>query len=164
MESFRRIGSGSSFDIGYSNAIRAVVAEPDGGEIRNAIGRDVHARITELVKQLLFHDIGVDATARARMLGDHERSIGLGFNDGISDVRHIRDVGPIHLAVSSGALRAALDDMSGDGSGRQQIPVRLFPAEPVNHRRKRESSISAAAGDHDVRAGGEASVSGKAPI
>ena len=70
---------------------------------------------------------------------------------------------PIYLAVPSSTLRAAFYDMTGDGPGSQEVPIRLFPAETMNHRRERKRGIGAAAGDHDVGAGGERLCQRKGP-
>ena len=62
------------------------------------------------------------------------------------------NVFPIHLAVAAGALRAAFDDVSGDGAGGELVPVVRFPFELVDHRRERERGIGGTAGDHDIGA------------
>ena len=112
-----------------AHAIGAGIFEVDGGEIGHAIGRDVVARVADFVEKLLFHAVRIDAPAGAGVLGDGERSVGLGFHDGIADVGQIRNVLPIHLAIAAGALRAAFDDVPGDGAGGQLVVIVGLPAE-----------------------------------
>ena len=50
------------------------------------------------------------------VLGNDERSIGFRLHNRVTDVGHIRDGAPIHLAVTAGHLRSAFDDVSGDGA------------------------------------------------
>ncbi len=95
------------------------------------------------------------AAAGACMLGDGEGAIGLGFDDGVADVRHVGNVLPIHLAVAAGTLRAAFDDVAGDRARREFVVIVGLPAEAVDHGRERERGIGGAAGDHDVRAGSQ---------
>ena len=124
----------------------------NGGEIGDAIRRDVFARIAHFVEQLLFDRCDGDAPAGARVLGEAERPVGLGFDDRIADVGQIRNRFPIHLAISAGPLRAAFDGVPGDGAGREPVPIVGLPPEFVNHRREREAGIGHAAGDDDLRA------------
>ena len=104
------------------------------------------------------------AAAGAGVLGDDEGAVGLGFDDRIADVRHVGNVLPIHLAVAAGTLRAAFDDVAGDGAGGELVLVVGLPAEAVDHGRQRERGIGGAAGDHHVGAGASASASGNAPM
>ena len=67
------------------------------------------------------------------MLGDYKRSIRLGFNDGITDVRHVRNVLPVHLTVAAGALRAAFHRVAGDGACGELVPLVRLPSEFVQH-------------------------------
>src|SRR5271165_2547502 len=89
------------------------------------------------------------------MFRDYERAIRFGFDDGIADVREIGHVLPACGAVSAGTLRAALDDVAGNDSRRETIPIVRFPIETLDHGREGESGIGAAAGDDDVGAGCE---------
>ena len=57
------------------------------------------------------------------MLHDDERPVSRRLDDRIADVGEIGDVLPVVQAVAAGALRAALDDVAGDDSGRETIPV-----------------------------------------
>ena len=84
-----------------------------------------------------------------------EGAVGLGFNDRITDVVEVRDGVPIDLAVSAGGLRAALDAVSGDGSGGELVPIVGLPSEFMNHGREREAGVGDAAGDDDLRALGQ---------
>ncbi len=62
---------------------------------------------------------------------------------------------PVDLAIAAGALGAALDDVAGDGSGGEFIPIGRAPAEAVHHGGEGEGGVGGAAGDHDIRAGRE---------
>src|SRR2546427_8240047 len=64
----------------------------------------------------------------------------------------IGDALPVHQAVASGALGAALDRVPRHGPRREQVPGVGLPVEGVNQRRERESRVGDAAGDHDIRA------------
>ena len=89
----------------------------NAGEIRDAIGRDVATRVAKLIEKLLFHGVRMDAAAGARMFGDDEAAVGIGFDDWIADIGEIGNVQPIHLAVAARTLRAAFDDVSRDSAG-----------------------------------------------
>ncbi len=147
-----RRGSRTSSNSRDAHPIRPHVFEPNGGEIGHAIRCIVVLRIAELVEQLLLDDIGMHAAAGSRMLGDDERTVGLGFHDGVSDIRQVRNILPIDLRVAAGRLRAALDDVAGNSSRGKLVPIPLAPAEPMDHRGKRQRCIGAAPGDHHLRA------------
>ena len=89
------------------------------------------------------------------MLGDDERPIRLDLQDGIADVGQVGDALPIRLRIPSGALRAALDDVARHDAGREQVAIGFGPAEAVDHGGQRQRGVGAAAGDDDIRAGGE---------
>jgi hypothetical protein len=125
------------------------------GEVDHAIRGHVLARVADFVEELLLHTVGVDAPAGAGMFGHGERSVRLGFHDGVADVGQVRDVLPVHLTVAAGALRAALDDVSGDDARGELVIVLRPPAEAVDHGREHQSGVGAAARDHHVRAGGQ---------
>src|SRR5258708_34678435 len=97
----------------------------------------------------------MDAAAGAGVFGDDEGAIGLSFDDGIADVGHVGNVLPVDLAIAAGALGAALDDVAGDGSGGEFIPIGRAPAEAVHHGGEGEGGVGGAAGDHDICAGRE---------
>src|SRR5471030_2288564 len=111
-----------------AHTVRTRIFQVNAGEIGDAIGRDVILRIAQLVEQLFLDAVGVDAASRGGVFGDAETAVGFGLDDGVADVRHVGDGLPIHLAVAAGALRAALDDVAGDGSSGQFIVVVGLPA------------------------------------
>ena len=82
------------------------------------------------------------ASAGGRVFGNDERAVRLGFHDGIADVGHVGNVLPVDLTVAARALRAALDDVAGDGSGGEFVPIGGAPAEAVHHGREGEGSVS----------------------
>ena len=74
----------------------------DRGEVGGAVWSEVSLRITEFVEELFLDGGDGDAAAGARVFGETERAVGLGFNDGVADVFEMRDSFPIDLAVASG--------------------------------------------------------------
>ena len=124
-------------------------------EVGDDVGRDVRVRIAHLVHELLGHRRDRDPAAGVRMLVDDERAVGVAFDDRIADVREVGNVLPIVEAVAARALRAAFDDVAGDDSRGESIPVVAGPAELVAQRRHRERGVGRAAGDDDVRAARE---------
>jgi len=89
---------------------------------------------------------------RAGVLGEAESTVGLRFDNGIADVLQMRNRFPIHLAVSTGRLRAALNRVSRDGAGGEPVPIVGLPSELVNHGREGKARVGDAAGDDDLRA------------
>ena len=63
------------------------------------------------------------AAAGVRVLRDDERAVGARLDDRIADVREVGNVPPVVEAVAARALRAALDDVAGDDSGGELVPV-----------------------------------------
>src|SRR5215213_5137477 len=122
------------------------------GEVRHAIRRDVLARITHLVNQLLFYTRNDDPAAGPLVLCNDKRSIRRGFDDRKSDVGEIRNAAPLILAVATRRLRAAFNDVTGDRSRREPVPIVVGPAKLVYQRRKRQARICGSTRDHDLRA------------
>ena len=89
------------------------------------------------------------------MLHDDERPVSRRFDDGIADVGEIGNVPPVVQAVAAGALRAALDDVTGNDPGGEAIPIVAGPAELVAQRRHRQRRIGRPTRDHDVRSARE---------
>ena len=120
-------------------------------------------RVAEFVEKLFFNDVGVNASTGARVFGDSERAVGFHFDDGVADGGHVGNRLPVYLAVASGALRAAFDDVAGDRSRREFVPVVGLPAEFVNHGSEREGGVGGAACDDHIRAGVERLGQGERP-
>src|SRR5258708_19018273 len=89
------------------------------------------------------------------MLGGGEGAVRIGFDNWITDVREVGNSLPIHLAISAGALRAALHNMPGDCASRELIEFILLPTEAVDHGSERKGGVGGAAGDYDIGAGGQ---------
>ncbi|MNI47633.1 hypothetical protein D3C73_1021630 [compost metagenome] len=73
------------------------------------------------------------------------------FNDGETDVFVVGDVAPVGK-VAAGALRAAFDDMAGEGGLGELVVVVPRPAEFMHQRGADHGTVDHATGDHDVRA------------
>ena len=99
----------------------------------------------------------MDPAAGSRVLGDDKGPVGLGFDDGVADVGEIGEVLPVDLAVAAGGLGAAFNNVAGDGTGGEFVPIGFGPMELVNQR---------AEGEGGVRGAPVASAlaSGKAPV
>ena len=135
------------------HAVGAVFAQPDAGEIRAAIRRQVGPGVAQFVEQLFLDDGRRHPPAGSGMFGHDETAVGTRLDDGKADIRHIGYRLPVERAVPAGALRAALDDVSGDGSGGQAVPIVRQPAELMDQRRQRQRRVGRSAGNDDVRAG-----------
>src|SRR5205807_9859802 len=112
-----------------ADAIGPVVGQLDAREVRYHVGGDVRARVAHLVDQLLGHGVNRDDTACAGMLGDGQRTVRASFHDRIPDVRQVGNRSPVVEAVAPRTLRAALDDVAGDDSRGEPIPIVVGPAE-----------------------------------
>src|SRR5262245_56304843 len=110
-------------------------------EIRNAIRRDVLARIAHFIDQLFLDPRNNDPTARALMLSDDKRSVRRRLDDRKTDIGKIRNAAPLKLAVAARRLRATLDDVTGDRARGEPVPIVSGPAELVNHWREREAGV-----------------------
>ena len=76
------------------------------------------------------------------MLGDDECAIGLGFDDRVADVVHAGNALPIDLAVSTGRLRPAFNDVAGDRARGEPVPIRIAPIKVMNHGRQGEGRVA----------------------
>ena len=126
---FEKLSRRPAFDAEDANPIAALVFQPNGREIRDAIRRDVLVRIAHLINQLFLDRRNDDPAAGAFMFCDHECAVRRRFDDRKSDVRQIGNAAPLVLAISAGALRAAFDDVTGDRAGRQICSNRLQPSQ-----------------------------------
>src|SRR6185369_5489708 len=124
-------------DTKNTHAIASFVFELYRREVGNAIGRDVLVRITHLVNKLFLDRWNDDPAAGTLVLGHHERSVRRRFNNRKTNVRKIRDAAPLILAIPTRRLCATLDDMAGNGSRREPIPIPIRPTKLMNHRRER---------------------------
>src|SRR5205085_11662516 len=149
---FKKLGRGLSLHAVHAHAVGPCVFEVDAGEVSDAVGRDIGVWVAHLVDELLLDRGNVDATARALVLRDDERAVGSRLDDGKADARQVWNVLPVVLAVAARDLRAALDNVAGNRARGEAVPVRLAPAELVNHRPEREARVGRAPGDDDARA------------
>ena len=56
------------------------------------------------------------------MLRDAKSPVGLGLDNGVTDVGKIGNASPIRDTIAAGGLRAALNDVACDDASRQPIP------------------------------------------
>src|SRR5262249_37025994 len=106
-------------------------------------------------QELLFYRVDGDAPTGGGVFRDDETAIGLGLDDRVADVGQVGDGLPIDLAVAARALRAALDNVSGDRPGSELVELVRLPAEAMDHRGESERGVGGASGDHHLRAGSE---------
>src|SRR4029078_7737298 len=148
---FVRIGSGLSFYSGDSNYIGTGLLKLNRREVPYTIRRDIPFPFAHLVHQLLYYSGIGDSASGARVFGDRECPVFACFNDWVTNVPEIGYRLPIALAVSAGALCPAFDDVTGDRTSGESIPVIRRPFELVYHRSQRKPSIGAPTGDDALR-------------
>jgi hypothetical protein len=68
-----------------------------------------------------------------------------------------------YMAVSSAALRATFNNMTGDGAGGYLVPIIRAQPKLVHQRRKRQTGVSSATCDYNLRATIESFTIGAAP-
>src|SRR5262249_57751596 len=98
-------------------------------EARDRGGRRVGGRVAVLEEELPDAGRARPAPAGAGMLRHDEATVRLDLGDRIPDVEG-RDLSPVG-EVPARRLRAALEDVSGDGAGGAAIPVVPGPAQLV---------------------------------
>ena len=144
------LGGRLAHDAAHLDPVGAVLGEADGVEAGDAVGGQV-LRGAHLVEELLADRVDADEPARPRMLGDGERAVGGGLDEGeaeVGEALHLLPVGE----VPTGALGAALDDVAGHDAGGEPVPVVGRPAELVDHRRQGHAGVGHPAGDDHVGA------------
>src|SRR5690606_1110238 len=134
-----------------AHAVGGLLLQPDRREVGHAVGRDVVAGVADLVAELLGDGGRRGEAAGAGVLGGGGGAMGPGLDDGEADLGHVRDGLPVG-EVAAGGLRAALEDVAGDGAGGHPVPVVLGPAELVDHRGEGEAGVGRPPGDDDIGA------------
>src|SRR6185369_5961234 len=89
------IRGGATLNAAEANAIWPGLIQVNRGEIGYAIGSDVLCRIADFIEQLLLDRSNRHTSAGARMFGDGERAVRLGFHNRIADVGQVGDSLPI---------------------------------------------------------------------
>src|SRR5690625_894812 len=84
------------------------------------------------------------------MFGDKDPSILFDLNQWQTGESRLSDTLPIG-EITSGDLRATLDQMTGNGTGSQQIVIILVPFKLMNQRSQGQRGIDHPAGDDDIR-------------
>lgn len=144
------LGVRAALDAENADAVGAGVFKLNGRKIGDNIGRDVSLRVAHFVKKLFFDTLHVHTPAGSVVFGDDELAARPGFNDRKADACHVGDRVPLELAVAARGLSSAFDDVAGDRSGRDEIPLIELPAELVHQRSKRQARIGQPAADHDA--------------
>ena len=112
-----------TLDLPAEAASRASVVTEASNVFRDGVGSRFRsspeaARIT----QLLGDSRHRDSAPGTRMLGHDEGAIRARLDERVAHVGKVRNRSPIVQAISTRALRAALDDVSGDNSRGELIP------------------------------------------
>src|SRR5438876_8450256 len=92
---FQRLGCPSAFNSIDANTVAAFVIQMHGGEIRNAIRRNVFARIAHLINQLFFDRGNNYPSAGAFMFGNNKGSIGRCLDNRETYPCEIRNAAPL---------------------------------------------------------------------
>lgn len=111
-------------------------------------------RTLDLVDELGGDGIGGDGAAVPGVLGDHRGAVLGQFGDREPGRGHARDVGETG-EVAAGGVRPALDDVPGDHSRGQPVPVAGSPAVPPGGRPGGQRRVGDPPADDDVGAGTE---------
>ncbi len=111
------------------HAVVAVIGSRlNGREIRDHIRRDIAVRVAHFVEKLFFDRLNIYASAGAGMLGNDKLTVWA--KPRRSGNR--RSPGPEYSANRTGnfrpSLRAAFDNMPGDGSRRDPVPIVETPS------------------------------------
>src|SRR6185312_12095311 len=145
------VGRCVALDSEYANAIRSRVFDADRGEIGNHVRRDVAVRVAHFLNELLRYSLHRHAATGVGMLGDDKAAILVRVCDRITDVGEIGNVAPVVLAVAAGALRTALEYVTGDDPGSKPVVIGVVPAVLEPDGRHRESRIGRASRNDDLR-------------
>ena len=127
-----------------------LLLEADGVETGCHVGAEV-AGGADLVEQLRGHGADGDGTAGAVVLADHRGSVGGDVGPGEPGPFESGNLGEERV-VAPGGLRAALDDVPGDDSAGEGVPVVACPAVVPGGRAADHGGVGGATGDHDVGA------------
>src|SRR5467141_3817718 len=94
-----------------------------GSEVRNAIRRDIGLRIAHLINQL-FLDRGNNDPATGAFVFRYDKSaVGRCLDDWKTNIGEIGNAAPFILTITTRALRAAFNDMTGNSPGSQTVPI-----------------------------------------
>ncbi|CRQ82760.1 hypothetical protein PAERUG_E16_London_17_VIM_2_04_14_02801 [Pseudomonas aeruginosa] len=154
-----RIGGADLVPVGGRQAARAFHRDPVGsdlaqahlGEVADHVGQQVGAWVADLVEHLFADAQFADQATGAGRLGHHEAPVGLDLDDGETDVLVVRHLLPVG-EIAACALRAAFDDVPGEGGLGQSVVVVPGPAELVHQGGADHRAVDHPAGDHDIRA------------
>src|SRR5260370_27053544 len=123
------MGGGAALDAVDGDPVGPPLLQLDGGEVCDAVGRDIRAWISHLVEQLLGYRCHRHSTTGVPMLGDDEVPFRPDLHDGITRVLQPTNRAPVLEAVSSRTLCSTLDHVACDRTRGHALPVGLFPTE-----------------------------------
>ena len=105
------------------------------------------------VKDLLLDGAQIDHATRAFGLGDRERAVRLDLGNRKPDIGKFGDVLEAGIGkISAGHLAAAFEEMAGERSGRQPVPVGPLPSELRDERAEHQRGIGHPPRDDHLRA------------
>src|SRR5688572_21644869 len=84
------------------------------------------------------------------MFSHDERSVRRRFNNRKPDFRETRNAFPFVLAIAAGALRAALDNMTGDSAGSEPVPIVRSPSKLMYQWCQRETRVGGASCNYNL--------------
>ena len=108
-------------------------------------------RLAESHKPLVATLLAEDAATGAFVFGDDELAVRRNLDDREADVRHVGNFLPFVLAIAARNLSTTFDNVAGDGSGGDAVPVVKRPTKLVHKRSKRQARVRKASADDDVR-------------
>src|SRR4029077_15969327 len=137
----------------YAYPVGSIRGECDGVETGHHVGTEI-TWCVDLVQELCGDRLDGDRSARALMFGDDARAVGAHLGDWKPGMAHV--VLGEEAVVAARRLRAAFEDVSGDGRTGERIPVVALPSEPCRRRTDDQARVGDATGDDHVRAGTDA--------
>ncbi len=121
------------FDTKHFHAVVSGLLQLNGFKIGNHIGTDIIFGVAHFVEQLFFYRIYGDTSAGMRVFGDVKMSIGKYFGNRVSEVAPFFNFLPVGK-ITAGALCSAFNNVSGNQSRSQFVPIVQFPAKFKNSR------------------------------
>src|SRR5688572_13572330 len=84
------------------------------------------------------------------MFSHDERSVRRRFNNRKPDFRETRNAFPFVLAIAAGALRAALDNVTGDSARSEPVPIVRGPPKLMYQWGQRETGVGGASSNYNL--------------
>jgi len=118
------------------------------------IRQQIARRIANFIHHLLGNRGAVDESAGVGGFGDHATAVGKTFGNREAHVLPAGHFAPVGKEPA-GALGAAFDQVPHKAAGGEGVVVVGGPLEFMHQGSQRERAVDAAAGDHNIRAGGK---------